>query len=92
MKLLLALIIFCFGSASSFADDSPIIHIEKRDLKITIYKTDRGVVYSIFDKKGKALEQRVSDEELRVKNPKMYDFVKTAIAGTKGVLDASVSR
>jgi hypothetical protein len=74
------------------AADLPVIcSIEKRDRIIIIKAGPKGAVYSVKTVGGKVLCEDLSQEQLRAQAPELGEFLKTAVAGTPGVvIDASL--
>src|ERR1035441_1427270 len=67
------------------AADFPVVgYIEKRDRTITIKAGPKGPVYSVKAADGKLLFDNLSQEQLSAKAPELGEFLKTAVAGTRG--------
>jgi hypothetical protein len=80
------------AASTKAAADLPVIgYIEKRDRIITIKAGQKGPVYSVKTAGGKVLYEDLSQEQLRAQAPELGEFLKTAVAGTPGVvIDASL--
>ena len=80
------------AAGTKAAADLPVIgYIEKRERIITIKAGPKGPVYSVKTAGGKVLCEDLSQEQLRAQAPELGEFLKTAVAGTPGVvIDASL--
>ena len=75
--------------------DSPVIvHLERRDERITVSAGRGGPVYTVASRSGEVLWKELSEGELRAKAPELHQFLKSALAGQsapgQGILDARI--
>jgi hypothetical protein len=61
-------------------------HLERREVKITIYTGNNGPLYSIMNKDGAVLADKINDQQLQAKYPELYRDLKTGIAGNDASL------
>lgn len=83
------------ATAPNPADHPAITTIKKRDKTITIKSAPSGPLYTVVDNKGKELAKDVNEADLAKKDPKLHEFVKSAVAGdpkAKAFLDASTNK
>ncbi len=71
-----------------------IVQLEQRNKIITIKTGPDGPVYCVKTKDGKALIQNLTAKELQARDPRLYQFIKPAVAGSANedgnILDASL--
>ena len=57
-----------------------IVYLETRTEVVSIMSGYEGVVYTVMTKDGRILGKHLSEQELQVKLPNIYHFVKTSYA------------
>ena len=57
-----------------------IVYLEMRNEIVTIMSGYEGPVYSVTTKDGRILGEHLSEQELQVKLPNIYHFLKTSYA------------
>ena len=67
-------------------DNLPVIlYLEMRNEVVSIMSGYEGAVYTVTTKDGRILGKQLSEQELQVKLPNIYRFLKTSYAdGKKG--------
>lgn len=68
-----------------------IVTLQQRDKWITVKSSSDGPLYSVRDKKGKVLADNLTDAQLKKKDPRLYKFVKEAIANQGSISSAELS-
>jgi len=91
--LLACLVVVAFsgcGQQSSLTQSGPvnetlpvIVHLETRDTVITALAGSDGPVYTVRTRTGRTLAQRLSEQELQVRLPRIHRLLKTSYAQTK---------
>ncbi len=62
-------------------DDLPVIvYLEMRNEVVTVMSGYEGAVYTVTTKEGRILGKHLSEQELQVKLPNIYHFLKTSYA------------
>jgi len=62
-----------------------IVYLEMRNEVVTVMSGYEGPVYTVTTKDGRILGKQLSEQELQVKLPNIYRFLKTSYAdGEKG--------
>lgn len=62
-----------------------IVYLEMRNEVVTVMSGYEGAVYTVTTKEGRILGKQLSEQELQVKLPNIYRFLKTSYAdGEKG--------
>jgi len=57
-----------------------IVYLEMRNEVVTIMSGYEGPIYSVTTKDGRILGKHLSEQELQVKLPNIYHFLKTSYA------------
>jgi len=57
-----------------------IVHLESRREVVSIMSGYEGLIYTVRTKGGRILGQHLSEQELQVKLPDIYHFLKTSYA------------
>ena len=69
-----------------------IVNLETRNEVVSIISGHEGLIYTVTTKDGRILGQNLYDQELQVKLPNIYHFLKTSYAdeGKTGVVWAGI--
>ena len=69
-----------------------IVHLETRNEVVSIFSGHEGLIYTVTTKDGRILGQNLYEQELQVKLPNIYHFLKTSYAddGRSGVAWAGI--
>ena len=69
-----------------------IVFLEMRNEVVTVMPGHEGLIYTVKTKDGWILGQHLSEQELQVKLPNIYHFLKTSYAddGRSGVVWAGI--
>ena len=59
-----------------------IIHLKKRNEVVTIISGQEGLLYTVSTKDGRMLGEHLSEQELQVKLPDIYNSLKRSYAGS----------
>ena len=69
-----------------------IVHLETRNEVVSIMSGHEGLIYTVTTKDGRILGQHLYEQELQVRLPNIYHFLKTSYAndGRSGVAWAGI--
>ncbi len=70
--------------ATPGADPPVILHLETRHAMVTIMAGSEGRLYTIRDRAGQVLGQRLSERELQVRAPEIHHLMKRSHAQDEG--------
>ena len=60
--------------------------LQSRDKIVTISQGPKGIVYTVQNKDGKILANRLKEKDLQAKYPAVYNQVKSGLAGNDATL------
>ena len=69
-----------------------IVHLETRNELVNIMSGHEGLIYTVTKKDGKIIAQNLNEQELQLRLPNIYHFLKTSYAedGRSGVAWAGI--
>lgn len=80
-------------AGAATVDTHPIVKVVTRSGTVTIRITEAGPIYTIRGKDGKLVAENLSEMELKIKHPDLYELIMPAVATSSAfpyTIDASL--